>query len=140
MSFGCSASDITQAITIVVKTVKALDAASAPAYYREALAFFGGLMRTLQPLHTYTTLGARPSYQNEIKEHVSNIKYPIESFLSTIAKYEPSLGANAIPGYRRNIYKKLKWRFVISKSVIDLRQEIQDHMLLLDYVLQRLTV
>ncbi|TVY34526.1 hypothetical protein LOCC1_G007809 [Lachnellula occidentalis] len=141
MSFGWSAGDIAQAITIVVKTAKALDQASgAPANYREDVAFLGGLMRTLEPLHAYTTLGARPSYQNEIKQHVSNIKHPIESFLSTIAKYEPSLGANALPGYHRNICTKLKWRFVISKSVIDLRQEIQDHMLLLDCVLQRLTV
>jgi hypothetical protein len=120
MSFGWSAGDIAQAIAIVVKIAKALDDASgAAANYREAVAFLKGLKRTLEPLHTFTTLDAHPSYLEEIQQHVANIKHPIENFLSIVTKYEPSLGTKAKLGYYRNIGRKLKWRFIIPKCVVD---------------------
>jgi hypothetical protein len=51
MSFGWSAGDIAQAITLIVKVAKALDSADGAAGdCREAVSFLQSLRHTLEPL------------------------------------------------------------------------------------------
>jgi hypothetical protein len=139
MSFGWSASDIAQAIGLIVKVVKALDSTDgAPAHYREAVAFLRNLQLTLEPLQTLTVIGRYPAYGDEICEQVKQIKAPIEKFLALAMNFEPSLGADAKNGRHRNIGKKLKWRFVDSKTVDAFRKQVEGHMLVLNNQLHRL--
>ena len=141
MSFGWSAGDIAQAIVIIVKVVKALDGVDGAAgHYREAVVFLQNLKHTLEPLQSFTALGAYPAYGIEIQKHVEAIKHPIESFLATAAKFERSLGPNSKTGHHRNIPRKLQWRFVDSKSVERLKDQIGGHMQVLETLLHRLTL
>lgn len=141
MSFGWSASDIAHAITLIVKVVEALDSADgAAADYREAIAFLQSLKHTLEPLQTFTALGAYPAYKDEIQKHVEAIREPIESFLAIATKFDRSLGPNAKTGHHRHIPRKLQWRFIESKVVDKLRSKIDDHMKVLKTLLQRLTL
>jgi hypothetical protein len=139
MSFGWSAGDIAQALLIIVKTVKALDnATGAPAHYREAVSFLGNLRHILEPLQTLTIIGRYPAFGDEICDQVSQIKDPIERFLSIVEKFEPSLGPEAKEGAHRNIRTKLQWRFIESKTVAKFRKQIEEHMLILNSLLHRL--
>jgi hypothetical protein len=62
MSFGWSAGDISQAIVLIVKVVKALDnVEGASKHYREAVTFLESLKHTLEPLQTFTALNTYPS-------------------------------------------------------------------------------
>jgi hypothetical protein len=141
MSFGWSAGDIAQAITLIVKVVKALDSADGAAGgYREAVAFLQGLKHTLEPLQTFTALGAYPAYKDEIQKHVESIREPIESFLVSAAKFDHSLGPNAKSGHHRHISSKLQWWFVESKAMDKLRNKIDRHLKVLETLLQRLTL
>ena len=141
MSFGWSAGDIAQAITLIVKVVKALDSADGAASdYREATTFLQGLKHTLEPLQTFVALGAYPAYKDEIRIHVESIREPVESFLASVAKFDQSLGPNAKSGHHRHISSKLQWRFVQSKAVEKLRSKIDKHLKVLETLLQRLTL
>jgi hypothetical protein len=141
MSFGWSAGDIAQAITLIVKVAKALDSADGAAGdYREAVSFLQSLRHTLEPLQTFTALGTYPSYKNEIQQHVESIRGPIESFLATATKFDHSLGPNAKEGHHRHIPRKLQWRFIESKTVDKLKSSIDGHMRVLETLLQRLTL
>lgn len=137
MSFGWSAGDIAQAITLVVKVARALDNANGAAEdYREAAAFLKSLKRTLEPLQTITSLHLSQSYNDEITEVVGNIKRPIEAFQTLAEKFESSLGVNSRWKGRR----KLQWAFQTSKKVEELKDRIEDHMLILNNLLHRLTL
>ncbi|TGO60692.1 hypothetical protein BCON_0033g00040 [Botryotinia convoluta] len=58
MSFGWSAGDIAQAISLIVKVVKALDDGSgAPDEYRKMAVFLENVNLTLKNLHVFATLG-----------------------------------------------------------------------------------
>jgi hypothetical protein len=138
MSFGWSASDITQALIIIIKTIKALDnATGAPAHYREAVSFLGNLRHTLEPLQTLTIIGRYPTFGGDICEQVRQIKEPIERFLSIVAKFEPSLGPEVKNVPHRSITKKLQWRFIESKTVEKFRNQIEGHLLILNTLLHQ---
>jgi hypothetical protein len=127
MSFGWSAGDIAQAITVIVKVVRALDdAEGAPGDYRKAITFLEGVKRTLHQLHFFTKLGKYPAYGDEIQRHVEQIKGPLEKFLALINKYEPSLGRTAAPGRGHNMYRKLRWEY--SNAPKALKREIKDSL------------
>ncbi|PQE06765.1 vegetative cell wall gp1 protein [Rutstroemia sp. NJR-2017a BBW] len=127
MSFGWSAGDIAQAITVIVKVVKALDdAEGAPADYQKAITFLDGVKRTLHQLHFFTKLGKYPAYGDEIRRNVEQIKGPLDKFLALINKYEPSLGRTAPPGRCRNMYKKLRWEY--SNAPKALQREVKDNL------------
>lgn len=139
MSFGWSAGDIAAAVTIVYNIYEALDNCHGAAReYREAVSFLKALTRTLEPLKTFTAWKAYPEYGKDIKSHVELIKGPVDEFLRTVCKYEPSLGAGAKSGRHRHVYRKLKWHLVISKKVQVLKQNIEADMRVLDSLLQRL--
>ena len=141
MSFGWSAGDIATAIALIVKVVQALDSAGgASAEYREAVAFLQDLRRTLEPLHTFTALNAYPAYGESIRKKVQDIKDPVEEFLGIVRKYEPALGVKARKGHHRNICEKLEWRFSVSKELENLRKKVADHLVVIDKLLQRLTM
>jgi hypothetical protein len=141
MSFGWSAGDIAQAVVFIVKIVEALDDAhGAAGNYREAVTFLRSVKHTLEPLQTFTSLNAYPTYGDEIRKHVEIIKGPIETFLATAAKFEDCLGPNARSGHHRHIPKKLRWRFVDSKAVDKLRIQIDNYMQVLRTLLHRLTL
>ncbi|TEY35220.1 hypothetical protein BOTCAL_0594g00040 [Botryotinia calthae] len=62
MSFGWSAGDIAQAISLIVKVVKALDDGSgAPDEYRKTAVFLESVNLTLKNLQVFATLGVYPS-------------------------------------------------------------------------------
>ncbi|PQE31181.1 Ankyrin repeat-containing protein [Rutstroemia sp. NJR-2017a WRK4] len=127
MSFGWSAGDIAQAITVIVKVVKTLDdAEGAPADYRKAITFLEGVERTLHQLQLFTKLGKYPAYGDEIRRNVERIKGPLDKFLAVIHKYEPSLGRTAPPGRCHNMYKKLRWEY--SNAPKALQKEIKDNL------------
>ncbi|PQE05302.1 Ankyrin repeat-containing protein [Rutstroemia sp. NJR-2017a BVV2] len=127
MSFGWSAGDITQAIAVIVKVVKALDdAEGASNDYRKAITFLQGVKRTLHQLHFFTKLGNYPAYGDEIRRNVERIKGPLEKFNALINKYEPSLGRTAAPGRRHNMYQKLMWEY--SNAPKALKREIKDSL------------
>lgn len=139
MSFGWSAGDIAQVITLIVKVVKALDGVDgAGASYREAVVFLETLKRTLEPLRTITALRLSPEYGKEIRELIDEIKPPIETFLELTAKFEPSLGGQS--GHHQYIGRKLQWRFKTSKKVDELRRNIESQLGVLNNLLHRLTL
>jgi hypothetical protein len=141
MSFGFSAGDIATAIVLIANIAQALSSASgASAEYREAVAFLKKLQRTLELLHTLSALSAYPAYSEEIRMMTCDIKGPIEEFLWAVEKYEPSLGVDAKKGHYRNIPRKLEWHFRMSKDVERLREKVGAHLLLIDKLLQRLTM
>lgn len=141
MSFGFSAGDIATAIVVIAKIVQALNSVcGVSAEYREAVAFLKNLQRILEPLHTLSALNAYPAYSEEIQTKMCDIKGPIEEFLHAVKKYEPSLGVDAKKGNHRNIPRKLEWHFRMSKDVERLRDKVGTHLLLIDKVLQRLTM
>ncbi|KAH7323995.1 hypothetical protein BKA65DRAFT_78439 [Rhexocercosporidium sp. MPI-PUGE-AT-0058] len=141
MSFGWSVGDIAQAIIIVTKTVKALnDVDGAPAHYREAVSFLTSLKRTLEPLATFEGAGLDAACVDEVKELVGKIKPTLETFLQLVRKYQENLGADAKPGRHRHVGSKLKWRFVESSAVESLRKGLESQMLVLNGLMQRLTL
>jgi hypothetical protein len=141
MSFGWSAGDIAQAVSIIVKVVKALDEVDgAGKHYREAVTFLESLKHTLEPLQTFTALKTYPSYGDEIRKQVQRIKKPIERFLEIAKKFESSLGSGPKDCRRHNIVAKLRWRFINSKALDILKHDIESHIRVLDTLLQRLTL
>jgi hypothetical protein len=141
MSFGWSAGDIAVAVRIVYNVYDALDSCNgATKEYRETVSFAKELTRTLEPLKTFTAWKVRPTYEKEIQEQVEFIKGPIQEFLETITKYEPSLGHKAKGGRHRNIIAKMDWHMFTSKKVLALKQNIKHHMRILDTLMQRLTL
>jgi hypothetical protein len=141
MSFGWSAGDIATAVKIAYNIYEALDSVQGAAKeYREAVYFLREMTRTLEPLKTFIACDAYPNYWKDIREQVDFIKEPVDNFLRTVLKYEPSLGTGTRTGHHRHILAKLKWHFFISKEVLDLKRKIQSHMRVLDSLLQRLTL
>ncbi|KAI9647472.1 hypothetical protein NHQ30_003857 [Ciborinia camelliae] len=139
MSFGWSAGDIAQAISLIIKVVKALDDGSgAPDDYRKAAIFLENVNHTLKNLHFFTTLGTYPSYGDEIRRQVENIRPPLEGFLDFMNKFESDLGSKAAPGWWRNISKKMLWTF--QQSHHKLKKEIKEHLLMLNNLLHRFTL
>lgn len=133
MSFGWSAGDIAQAITLIAKAVKALDdAEGAPAEYRSTVAFFQSVNATLQKLQSLTNIGRNPSCLDQIRKEVEIIKTPLNRFTAIIQEFDLSLGDKATPGHWKHIPKKLLWRFKDSKAVQNLKEDIQDHLPILD--------
>lgn len=141
MSFGWSAGDIAQAISLIVKVARALDSVDGAASdYREAVSFLASLRRTLEPLQTLSALRIHPSYSVEIQQVVGKIKDPIEQFLAITEGFEPALGPNPQPGRQYNVGRKLQWRFVTSKRVIELRRNIEAYIGILNNLLHQVTM
>lgn len=141
MSFGWSAGDIAKAITLAYNLIQALDSVDGAAGdYRKAVTFLRDLKRTLEPLQTFTDWNVNPVYSREIAEQVAHIKGPVETFLASILKYEPTLGARAKEGRHRHIFRKLQWYIYTSKKVLELKKQIKSHMRIIDTLMQRLTV
>jgi hypothetical protein len=139
MSFGWSAGDIAVALKLLFNLVEALDSADgASRNYREAVGFLKDLTRTLTPLEKLKDYNAYPSYASEISGQLQHIKKPIEDFLSSILKYEPSLGAKAPQGRHQQICRKLQWYLWKENKVIALRDTIESHMQIIDILMQRL--
>lgn len=141
MSFGWSAGDIAAAIKLAHSVYEALDSCRGAAReYREAASFLKEITHTLEPLKSFAAWGAYPVYGKEISDRVVFIKEPVENLLREIDKLEPTLGLASKTGHHRHVFPKLKWRFFISKRVLELRAQIQSHMRVLDTLLQRLTL
>ncbi|KAF7939693.1 hypothetical protein EAE99_001498 [Botrytis elliptica] len=139
MSFGWSAGDIAQAISLIVKVLKALDDASgAPDEYRKMAVFLENVNLTLKNLHVFATLGVYPSYGDEIRRQIQNIRPPLERFIKIMKNFEPHLGSNATPGWWKNIPQKMLWTFKHSHH--KLKKEIKVHLLTLDNLLNRFTL
>ncbi|KAF5869633.1 uncharacterized protein Bfra_010830 [Botrytis fragariae] len=139
MSFGWSAGDIAQAISLIVKVVKALDDGSgAPDEYRKMAVFLENVNLTLKNLHVFATLGQHPSYGDEIRKQAENIRPPLERFLNIMKKFEPHLGSNATPGWWKNIPRKMLWTFKHSHH--KLKKEIKEYLFTLDNLLNRFTL
>ncbi|KAE9377696.1 hypothetical protein N431DRAFT_478870 [Stipitochalara longipes BDJ] len=142
MSLGWSARDIAQTLSLLVKLVRALDGADgAASEYREAVAFLKRLKRTLEPLQTLSALNLQAARREEIREAVEKIKEPVEKFLAITARFESSLGAYAQSKHHyQNVGRKLQWGFMASRKVNDLRKSIEGHVIVLNNLLQRLTL
>ncbi|THV50000.1 hypothetical protein BGAL_0169g00110 [Botrytis galanthina] len=139
MSFGWSAGDIAQAISLIVKVVKALDDGSgAPDEYRKMAVFLENINLTLKNLHVFTTLGVYPSYGDEIRRQIEIIRPPLERFIKIMKNFEPHLGSNATPGWWKNIPRKMLWTF--KRSHHQLKKEIREHQCTLDDLLNRFTL
>ncbi|TGO59619.1 hypothetical protein BOTNAR_0159g00180 [Botryotinia narcissicola] len=139
MSFGWSAGDIAQAISLIVKVIKALDDASgAPDEYRKMAVFLENVNLTLKNLHVFATLGVYPSYGDEIRRQIENVRPPLARFIKIMKNYEPHLGSNATPGWWKNIPRKMLWTFKHSHH--KLKKEIKDHLFTLDNLLNRFTL
>ncbi|KAH9207043.1 hypothetical protein DL95DRAFT_484282 [Leptodontidium sp. 2 PMI_412] len=112
MSFGWSAGDIANAITLIVKLIQALDDAEGSAGdYRKA----------------------------SIAKQVEHIKEPVKRFLEAVLKYEPSLGLGAAEGRHRNVLRKVQWYLFMNRKVLKLRDSIDSHMRIIDSELKHLT-
>ncbi|KAI0440391.1 hypothetical protein F4803DRAFT_527512 [Xylaria telfairii] len=141
MSFGWSAGDIATGITVIYNLIQALDSCDGAASdYRETVSFLHDLKRTLEPLQTFTACNAYPAYGRDIGKQVGQIKGPVEQFLSTVQKYEPSLGASARDGHHRHVVRKLQWYMFMSKKALGLKKKIESHMRIIDTLMQRLTL
>jgi hypothetical protein len=144
MSFGWSAGDIATAITITYNLIQALDDAHGAANnYREAVAFLDDLKRVLEPLQAFTAWSAYPTYGEEIKKQLEQIRRPVQEFLTVVLKYEPSLGEKARRGWKKSLqttFRKLDWYIFMAKKVLSLKRKIESHMRILDTLMQRLTL
>jgi hypothetical protein len=144
MSFGWSAGDIATAIAVTYNLIQALDNAHGAANnYREAVAFLGDVKRVLEPLQAFTAWSAYPTYGEEIKKQLEQIRRPVQEFLTAVLKYEPSLGEKARRGWKRSLqttFLKLDWYIFMEKKVLSLRGKIESHMRILDTLMQRLTL
>lgn len=136
MSFGWSAGDIGCAVSIILRAIKALDdAKGAPADYRSTVAFFQSGSLTLQRLQSLICLGKSSlssPYENQICKELEFIKLPLERFLTISQNSEPFLWNKATPGRLNHIPEKLLWRFKDSKAVWNFKEEIKDHVDILD--------
>jgi hypothetical protein len=141
MSFGWSAGDIAAALTVAYNLIQALDSVDGAAGdYRETVYFLQHLKRTLEPLQAFTAWGTYPGYRADITEQVGHIKEPVEKFLAKVLKFEPSLGEKARGGHHRHVLRKLQWYMFMSNKVVSLRKKIESHMLVIDTLMQRLTM
>ena len=144
MSFGWSAGDIATAITVTYNLIQALDDAHGAANnYREAVAFLGDLKRVLEQLQALTAWSANPTYGEEVKKQLEQIRPPVQEFLAAVLKYEPSLGEKARRGWKRSLqttFRKLEWYIFMTKKVLSLRSKIESHMRILDTLMQLLTL
>jgi hypothetical protein len=141
MSFGWSAGDLATAVKLIYNLIQALDSCDGAASdYREAVTFLRDLKRTLDPLQVFAAWHAYPPYAKEIEEQVAQIREPVESFLETVAKFEPSLGQKTSPAHHRDVLRKLQWHILISKRVVVLRKKVESHMRVIDTLMQRLTL
>lgn len=141
MSFGWSVGDIAQAILIVTKIVRALDSVDgAPAHYREAALFLTSLIRTLKPLETFESAGLDPTLAKEARDEVCMLKPTLERFLDCVSKYEHSLGSAVKASRYHNVGSKLKWRFVESSVVEELKRGLQGQLIILNNLVQRYTL
>ncbi|KAG4441001.1 hypothetical protein IFR05_003508 [Cadophora sp. M221] len=141
MSFGWSAGDIANAITLIVKLAQALDDAEGSACdYRKAVSFLRDLTHTLEPLVNFPAWDAYPTYGQSIAKHIKHIKEPVKTFLEAVIKYEPSLGLGAAGGRHRNVLRKVQWYLFMNKKVLKLRDSIDSHMSIIDSELKHLTL
>ena len=140
MSFGWSAGDIATAIRLLVEVVQVLDTVHGAAKsYREGTQFLKRLIHVLEPLQTFTNIGANPTFRDEICMEVDAIKTQVEEFLTIVMKYERGLGRGR-EGHYRNVGRKLQWHYSDSKKLEKLEMKIGHHMQALDILLQRLTM
>lgn len=141
VSFGWSAGDIAQAISLIVKIVKALDGVDGAASdYREAVIFLSSLQRTLEALRTLSVLEYSPAHKDDIEHAVRKIKDPINKFLALTSKFEPTLGTASHSTHYQHVGKKLQWRFMASKKADELKKSIETNLGILNSLLHRLTM
>lgn len=143
MSFGWSAGDILAAIHFILEVAQALDAAGGAAKeFRDASTFLRDVKSALTPLQTLTALGTRPEYKADIELQVKAIKGPIEKFIVDTRGLQNSLGVVKEGHFRhlQNIPSKLKWHFDVSKKVLTLKKEVEQHLQIISTLMQRLTV
>ena len=142
MSLSWSARDIAQAVNQLVKLVRALDGAKGAALdYREAVTFLTSLRRTLEPLQTLSALSLTLEQREEIREAVERIRTPVENFIAGTARFESSLGTDAKARHHyQNVGRKLQWAFVASRKTDELKRSIEGHVVVLNNLLQRLTL
>jgi len=142
MSLGWSARDITQAVSQLVKLVRALDGEDGAASdYREAVSFLKSLQRTLEPLQTLSALLLDHAQREEIRGAVERIREPVEKFLASTARFESSLGTyKQSKHHYQNVGRKLQWGFMASRKASELKKSIEGHVIVLNNLLQRLTL
>lgn len=67
------------------------------------MAFLRNRKLTIEPLQTFNALGVYLGYCYEIREHVENIRKPVEALSTVAAKPEPSLELSAKSGHHQYI-------------------------------------
>lgn len=72
------------------------------------------------------------SVWNQICQELEFIKLPLERFLTKSQNFDPFLWNKATSGRLNHIPEKLLWRFKDSKAVRNLKEEIKDHVDILD--------
>jgi len=146
MSFGWSAGDISMAIAIIIKTVKALDEANGAANeYRETISFLQNLHDTLDKLLVFSRKEKEDQLENrlQLRNQVEAMKPKVMEFLIYINKrYEDSLGTRQ-PGagkkksYTINCVKgKLEWAVFTSAKVKALKEAVVLNMQNIDRLVQ----
>jgi hypothetical protein len=141
MSFGWSVGDIAAAIKVVHNLYQALDGCNGAAgEYRESVSFLQALLRTLEPLRTFSVLAAYPTYAKDLENEVGFLKKHIDSFLEAIRKYDTTLGVAVKHGRHQHMFDKAKWHFSVSKKVVALKKQVEPRLHVLGTLLQRLTL
>jgi hypothetical protein len=141
MSFGWSAGDIAAALTIIYNVIQALDDVDGAAgSYRKAVTFLRDMKRTLESLETLTAWNTYPTYAKEFANQAKCIRGPVEGFLNSVVKYEPSLGEKARKGHHRQAWRKLQWYVLKEDKVSKLKEKIEGHMQIVDTLIHQLTL
>jgi hypothetical protein len=143
MAFGWSAGDILAAITFIVEVAQALDEVNgSQREFRQASSFLRNLDKALVPLRTFTALEAKPQYKADIEAEVDAIRTPIESFMHDVEGMTKRLGDGAGGRFHKlkSIHSKLEWHFFTSKKALSLQKEIEGHLMIIDTLMQRLTM
>ena len=146
MAFGWSAGDILAALKFVVDVAQALDDVNgAPKEFRQASSFLRNLDKALAPLRTFTALEAKPEYKADIESEVQAIRTPIEAFMKDVegmAKRFGDAGVSKTGRFRilKNVGSKLEWHYSTSKKAIGLQKEVEEHLRIIDTLMQRLTL
>ena len=139
MSFGWSAGDLAAALTVIYNVISALDTVNGAAgHYREAVTFLQNLRRTLEPLEALTAWNTNPTCAKDVADQVKCIREPVEEFLKSVVKYEPSLGEKSKKGHHRYVWKKLQWFSSKEDGVLKLRKKIEGHMRIVNTLTIRL--
>jgi len=126
MSFGWSAGDIIATLQLLYQIGSALkDSGGASSEFQETDSFLQTLSRTLKNLNALQATPLDPSFAENLREHCSHIREPLDAFLDDIGRrYKPALGKNSGRNKILAAPRKIQWALSTHKKIKQLQDRI----------------